>query len=255
MSHDRRRRHGPDRSGRSCGPIVFLPAEVPPRPFDQPPVPGVDVEDIAPGAATRRAHALTGIAVLEARDRAELRDAHAWTLEHLPPETPSTLLHGDLLGQNILLALDGPPHVNRPGIRGSRRSRARPRDRHPRRPAAVPDRSRARAPARRLPRAPRPIIAPHERSLAWDEVIDRLSEQASMPSSPDKNDLPTADLDAALCDCESRMTLDSETCFSTCRRTLEIRGPPGGARAAGPLLRDSHGDNEDRRGRTGMVDR
>ena len=28
---------------------------------------------------------------------------------HLPPATPSALLHGDLLGQNILFSLDGEP--------------------------------------------------------------------------------------------------------------------------------------------------
>ena len=32
-------------------------------------------------------------------------------LEHVPPDEPSVLLHGDLLGQNILLAVDGPHHV------------------------------------------------------------------------------------------------------------------------------------------------
>jgi len=42
---------------------------------------------------------------------AEMRDAHAWAMEHLPPAEPSALLHGDLLGQNILLSLDGPHHV------------------------------------------------------------------------------------------------------------------------------------------------
>ncbi len=31
--------------------------------------------------------------------------------EHLPPATPSTLVHGDLLGQNILLGLSKPDAV------------------------------------------------------------------------------------------------------------------------------------------------
>jgi aminoglycoside phosphotransferase (APT) family kinase protein len=74
-------------------------------------VPGADVEDLVPGAATRRTHALEKIAALDDTAEPELRDARAWALEHLPPETPSTLLHGDLLGQNILLALDGPHRV------------------------------------------------------------------------------------------------------------------------------------------------
>ena len=31
-----------------------------------------------------------------------LQEIHSWTQEHLPPASPSVLLHGDLLGQNIL---------------------------------------------------------------------------------------------------------------------------------------------------------
>lgn len=74
-------------------------------------VPGESVEDVLPGAATRRAHARAALEALEGLDRSETRDARAWALEHLPPEEPSALLHGDLLGQNILLAVDGPHHV------------------------------------------------------------------------------------------------------------------------------------------------
>jgi aminoglycoside phosphotransferase (APT) family kinase protein len=74
-------------------------------------IPGADVEDLLPGTATRRADALASLAALEGSELPELRDARAWALAHLPPETPSVLLHGDLLGQNILLALDGPHHV------------------------------------------------------------------------------------------------------------------------------------------------
>ena len=33
-------------------------------------------------------------------------DARAWAHEHLPPDEPSVLLHGDLLGQNLLVSLD-----------------------------------------------------------------------------------------------------------------------------------------------------
>jgi hypothetical protein len=89
-------------------------------------VPGTDVEDIVPGATTRRDHALESIAALAELAPIEMRDAHVWALEHLPPAEPSALLHGDLLGQNIS-------------------------DRHARRQAAVPDRSRPRAARRRLP--------------------------------------------------------------------------------------------------------
>lgn len=74
-------------------------------------VPGTDVEDIVSGAATRRAHALEAILALAGLAPVEMRDAHAWAMEHLPPAEPSALLHGDLLGQNILLSVDGPHHV------------------------------------------------------------------------------------------------------------------------------------------------
>jgi aminoglycoside phosphotransferase (APT) family kinase protein len=74
-------------------------------------VPGSDVEDVVPGAPTRREHALEAISVLAELTPIEMRDAHAWALEHVPPAEPSTLLHGDLLGQNILLSAGGPHHV------------------------------------------------------------------------------------------------------------------------------------------------
>lgn len=66
------------------------------------------------GHPTRRAH---GEALVEAHaplteapDRQPLA-ALAWLRENLPPAEPARLLHGDLLGQNILLDLDGPPAV------------------------------------------------------------------------------------------------------------------------------------------------
>lgn len=55
------------------------------------------------GPATRRDHARIALGSLEALDCAEARDALAWANEHLPPDEPATLLHGDLLGQNILI--------------------------------------------------------------------------------------------------------------------------------------------------------
>jgi aminoglycoside phosphotransferase (APT) family kinase protein len=60
------------------------------------------------GHVTRREHALSTLAVLEEIEaetghaRPIARDARAWALEHLPPDEPSSLLHGDLLGQNII---------------------------------------------------------------------------------------------------------------------------------------------------------
>ncbi|WP_438010666.1 aminoglycoside phosphotransferase family protein [Sorangium sp. So ce321] len=68
----------------------------------------IDVDDIADlgGHATRRAHALSEISALHGV--AELREAEQWALAHLPQEEPSTLVHGDLLGQNILLHWEKP---------------------------------------------------------------------------------------------------------------------------------------------------
>ena len=43
------------------------------------------------------------LASLEGLEPAEARDARAWAHEHLPPAAPATLVHGDLLGQNILI--------------------------------------------------------------------------------------------------------------------------------------------------------
>jgi aminoglycoside phosphotransferase (APT) family kinase protein len=68
------------------------------------------VEDL-PGDATRRAHAQTTIQVFEELGNAEGREAHAWAREHLPAEVPSVFLHGDLLGQNILLHPTQPPGI------------------------------------------------------------------------------------------------------------------------------------------------
>ena len=66
-----------------------------------------------PGFATRRAHGEDSLQVFEDLRRVDepvVRDARAWALEHLPAAAPARLLHGDLLGQNILLSLaDGEP--------------------------------------------------------------------------------------------------------------------------------------------------
>ncbi len=74
-------------------------------------VAGTEVEDVTVGSATRRAHALEQLTVLDELEPAEMQAALAWARENLPPDEPSTLVHGDLLGQNILLAFDGPHHV------------------------------------------------------------------------------------------------------------------------------------------------
>ncbi len=56
--------------------------------------------------ATRRSHAQAMLAIFDGLDDPQVRDVHAWALDHLPPPTPASLLHGDLLGQNILTLLD-----------------------------------------------------------------------------------------------------------------------------------------------------
>ncbi len=74
-------------------------------------VPAAEVADLLPGSETCARHARTALAVFDGLAPIEMRDAHAWALEHLPPDEPSVLVHGDLLGQNILLSVDGPHHV------------------------------------------------------------------------------------------------------------------------------------------------
>lgn len=63
----------------------------------------VDMQSMAelPGFPTRRAHALAELEQLEGLP--EFFDAYNWAVDHLPPEEPSVLIHGDLLGQNILI--------------------------------------------------------------------------------------------------------------------------------------------------------
>ncbi len=63
------------------------------------------------GHATRRSHAEAKLATFDGLDDPLVREVHGWALEHLPPATPAALLHGDLLGQNILLLRD-----ERPGL-------------------------------------------------------------------------------------------------------------------------------------------
>lgn len=65
--------------------------------------------DILPGDDTRRAHAETRLLAWEDVGIPEARAALAWAREHLPPPDPSVFVHGDLLGQNILLDPEHPP--------------------------------------------------------------------------------------------------------------------------------------------------
>lgn len=67
------------------------------------------IQHTLPGFTTRRAHLESWLARFE--HLPELEEAAAFVREHLPPQLPSALLHGDLLGQNILLQPDEPPTV------------------------------------------------------------------------------------------------------------------------------------------------
>ena len=67
--------------------------------------------DFLPGFDTRRAHALDAIAQISRLEDPVARDLRDQALAHLPPDTPSALLHGDLLGQNLLFHFELPPAV------------------------------------------------------------------------------------------------------------------------------------------------
>ncbi len=66
----------------------------------------IDAAVLPPGLAgprTRQDHARAALAALAPLDVPEAQDALDWATEHLPPPEPARLLHGNLLGQNILL--------------------------------------------------------------------------------------------------------------------------------------------------------
>jgi aminoglycoside phosphotransferase (APT) family kinase protein len=67
--------------------------------------------DLLPGDDTRRAQAVRWLLELEDVDAPEAKAALAWARDHLPPDDPSVFVHGDLLGQNILLDPGHPPAV------------------------------------------------------------------------------------------------------------------------------------------------
>jgi aminoglycoside phosphotransferase (APT) family kinase protein len=72
-----------------------------------------DIDQAAPlvlaGHATQREHGLAQARHLGGLEA--LREAEEWALTHLPPDAPSVLVHGDLLGQNILMHPKMPPAV------------------------------------------------------------------------------------------------------------------------------------------------
>lgn len=67
--------------------------------------------DILPGYATQHDHGHAGLEVFNGLEGSEVQDAYAWARAHLPVEAPSVFLHGDLLGQNILLCPEALPAV------------------------------------------------------------------------------------------------------------------------------------------------
>ncbi|MEJ2207076.1 MAG: phosphotransferase [Gemmatimonadota bacterium] len=63
------------------------------------------------GAATRRAHGEEMLRVFDDLEGSEAGPARAWAVEHLPRDHAAVLVHGDLLGQNILVFPHQPPAV------------------------------------------------------------------------------------------------------------------------------------------------
>ena len=59
------------------------------------------------GFPTRRAHALHSLDALDGNEMKLFDEAKEWCLKNLPPDESSTLLHGDLSGQNIMVNLEG----------------------------------------------------------------------------------------------------------------------------------------------------
>jgi len=64
-----------------------------------------------PGAATRSAHAEELIRAFDDLEGTEAETAREWTVQHLPEDRAAVLVHGDLLGQNILVFPDAAPAV------------------------------------------------------------------------------------------------------------------------------------------------
>jgi aminoglycoside phosphotransferase (APT) family kinase protein len=63
------------------------------------------------GAATHRAHAEELTRVFDDLEGTEAGPAREWTVQHLPQDRAAVLVHGDLLGQNILMFPDEAPAV------------------------------------------------------------------------------------------------------------------------------------------------
>jgi aminoglycoside phosphotransferase (APT) family kinase protein len=59
------------------------------------------IRSFVPSYRTRLDHVVSFARRIQEIDEPEARDVEAWIREHLPPNTPASLLHGDLLGQNL----------------------------------------------------------------------------------------------------------------------------------------------------------
>jgi len=70
-----------------------------------------EFQTILPGHTTRREHAEAVLGIFNGLEGGEIQDAYAWAWQHLPAMTPSVFVHGDLLGQNILMWPKEPPAV------------------------------------------------------------------------------------------------------------------------------------------------
>jgi aminoglycoside phosphotransferase (APT) family kinase protein len=65
--------------------------------------------DVLPGHATSLDHRLAALKAFSGLETSEVQDAYAWARAHVAPEAPSVFLHGDLLGQNVLLCPEEAP--------------------------------------------------------------------------------------------------------------------------------------------------
>jgi aminoglycoside phosphotransferase (APT) family kinase protein len=63
------------------------------------------------GAGTRRAHAEELMRAFDDLEGTEAEPAREWAVQHLPRDRAAVLVHGDLLGQNILVFPDEAPAV------------------------------------------------------------------------------------------------------------------------------------------------
>lgn len=69
-------------------------------------LPVEDLSTFVPGHETRRQHAEEWAERFEAYDAPEFVAAREWAAENMPPAESARLLHGDLLGQNVIVDVD-----------------------------------------------------------------------------------------------------------------------------------------------------